>query len=472
MNESQTLLSEYGRTGSEAAFRELVARYLGLVYATALRLVGGDTHLAEDVAQLVFVDLAQRARGLSSGVMLGGWLHARTYNIALPMLRAERRRQNRERQVMCLAQNDSHDSEAALLHIASILDEAITQLGKEDRTAIILRFFERRDFSSIGVALGSSEDAARMRVSRSLDKLHLLLKRRGVSLTASALAGALSAEAATAAPVGLSASLAGAVLAHTASTGVTATLLKIGTMTKLKIGIASAFVLIGLTTSLVIQYNAQAESSARQQSLREQNDQLAQALADNERLSNLTISANRSASNLPSHELSQLRADVGLLRAKIRDLAALRDQNRLAEAAQDSRTPLQIEEVARGKYHLTETWMQAFLKYASQNQGQLPSAFSQAEPFLPRDMGEDASLASNQFEILYHGSLNSLTNDNVIVFREKNLWKLQDGDGSYKWGRHYAIADGHVDYCSSSDKSPSGSFDRYEKEHLVSQSDR
>ena len=87
-------------------------------------------------------------------------------------------------------------------------------------------------------------------------------------------------------------------------------------------------------------------------------------------------------------------------------------------------------------------------------------------------MGEDASLASNQFEILYHGSLNSLTNDNVIVFREKNLWKLQNGDGSYKWGRHYGIANGQVDYCSSSDKSPSGSFDRYEKEHLVSQSDR
>src|SRR5262245_7339405 len=153
MNDSQTLLSEYSRTGSESAFRELVERYLGLVYGTALRLVKGDAHLAEDVAQVVFIDLAQKARGLSSGVVLGGWLHARTCHIALPMLRAERRRQYREKQVMSLGQNDCHDSTADLAHIAPILDEAITQLGKEDRTAIILRFFERRDFSSIGAAL-------------------------------------------------------------------------------------------------------------------------------------------------------------------------------------------------------------------------------------------------------------------------------------------------------------------------------
>src|SRR2546427_5613099 len=47
----QTLMSEYVRTGSEPAFRELVARYLDLVYSSALRLVGGDAQFAEDVSQ-------------------------------------------------------------------------------------------------------------------------------------------------------------------------------------------------------------------------------------------------------------------------------------------------------------------------------------------------------------------------------------------------------------------------------------
>ena len=61
MTESRTLLAEYARSGSEAAFRELVNRYIGLVYGAALRLVEGDTHLAEDVAQTVFLGLARQA---------------------------------------------------------------------------------------------------------------------------------------------------------------------------------------------------------------------------------------------------------------------------------------------------------------------------------------------------------------------------------------------------------------------------
>ena len=64
MTDGQKLLAEYAATGSEAAFRELVTRYLNLVYSTAVRLVGGDTHLAEDVAQIVFADLARVARSL------------------------------------------------------------------------------------------------------------------------------------------------------------------------------------------------------------------------------------------------------------------------------------------------------------------------------------------------------------------------------------------------------------------------
>src|SRR5689334_4619166 len=128
MKDSQTLLEEYTRTGSDSAFRELVARYLGLVYSTALRLVDGDAHLAEDVAQTVFMDLAQKAGGLSSRVMLGGWLHQRTYNVAAPMMRSRRRRLSREREAAQLnaLQNESA---ADLDHVAPMLDEAITHLA-------------------------------------------------------------------------------------------------------------------------------------------------------------------------------------------------------------------------------------------------------------------------------------------------------------------------------------------------------
>ena len=119
-----------------------------------------------------------------------------------------------------------------LRELTPVLDEAINQLGVRDRTAILLRFFERRDLGSIGQAMGSSENAAQKRVSRALEKLHLLLKHRGVTLSAGALATALAGETVAAAPTGLAGSIAGTALASAAAgSGTTLTLFKILTMT-------------------------------------------------------------------------------------------------------------------------------------------------------------------------------------------------------------------------------------------------
>jgi hypothetical protein len=75
MSETSQLLAEYVDNGSETAFRELVSRYIGLVYSSALRMAGGDAHLAEDICQTVFIDLARNASKLSRDSALGGWLH-------------------------------------------------------------------------------------------------------------------------------------------------------------------------------------------------------------------------------------------------------------------------------------------------------------------------------------------------------------------------------------------------------------
>src|SRR4029077_8388761 len=138
------LLAEYATTGSEAAFRELVACYVDLVYSAAVRLVNGDTHLAQDVTQTVFADLARMARKLSREVMLGGWLHRHTCFVASKTMRGERRRRARERQSVEMNALQDH-TETGLARVAPILDEAINQLGAADRTAILLRFFERLD---------------------------------------------------------------------------------------------------------------------------------------------------------------------------------------------------------------------------------------------------------------------------------------------------------------------------------------
>src|SRR6185503_19239334 len=200
MTDSQQLLADYAAHGSETAFRELVSRYLNLVYSTALRLVGGNRQLAEDVSQTVFINLAKKASTLPASVMLGGWLHQHTFHVATKTMRSEWRRQSREREAveMNMLQDDS-----TWRQLAPLIDEAITELPSEDRSAILLRFFEQLDFRAVGKSLGSSEDAARMRVNRALEKLEALLKRRGVALSATGLGSALAAQAVTAAPAGL-----------------------------------------------------------------------------------------------------------------------------------------------------------------------------------------------------------------------------------------------------------------------------
>jgi hypothetical protein len=81
----------------------------------------------------------------------------------------------------------------------------------------LLRFYERLDFRSVGEVLGTNEAAAQKRVARALEKLHVLLKDRGVTLSIIALGTALAGEAVTAAPTGLAAGIAGAAVASAAA---------------------------------------------------------------------------------------------------------------------------------------------------------------------------------------------------------------------------------------------------------------
>ena len=112
MTDSEKLLAEYVRENSDAAFGELVSRYLNLVCSTASRLVSNDAHFAQDVTQTVFTDLARMAHALSPNVMLGGWLHHRhTCFVASKMMRAERRRRARETEAS--AMHSQHDHSAA-----------------------------------------------------------------------------------------------------------------------------------------------------------------------------------------------------------------------------------------------------------------------------------------------------------------------------------------------------------------------
>ncbi len=318
MTDSQALLVEYRRNGSDAAFRELVARFIDLVHSTALRLVAGDPHRAEDVTQTVFVDLARLARTLPREVRLGGWLHRHACFVAVNTLRGERRRQARERQAVEMNTLQNH-SGADFSQVAPLLDEAINELGEADRTAILLRFFEQQDFRTVGQVLGSNEDAARMRVTRALEKLEEFLKRRGITTTAASLGVVLAANAVQSAPVGLAAtiSIAAALAGTSIAAATTATAIKTIAMTTLQKSLIAAT--LAVVAALGI-YEARQASRLREENqslqrlqaeqLGRERDEAASKLAglrvENERL-------NRSTT-----ELLKLRAEVARLRGELK----------------------------------------------------------------------------------------------------------------------------------------------------------
>ena len=231
MIEDAELLRRYAEDRSEGAFAELVKRRVGLVYSVAVRQCGGDVHLAEDVTQKVFTDLARKAAVLAARPVLSGWLYRSAHFAASDVVRSERRRRAREEENQSMNEISTGGSGADGGQVAvdweklrPVLDEAMGELGDEDRDAVALRFFEGKSFGEIGGRLALSEEAARKRVSRGVGKLQGLLARRGVTSTEAALGLALANQAAAVVPAGLAASvtsgaLAGAGLAGAAVAG-------------------------------------------------------------------------------------------------------------------------------------------------------------------------------------------------------------------------------------------------------------
>src|SRR3954447_4123836 len=331
MTDSHQLLADYVRTRSEAAFTEVVRRYIDLVYSTAVRLTEGDTHLAEDVSQTVFLDLAHMARRISSAVMLGGWLHRHTCFVAAKMLRANRRRENRER--LSVEMNEASDfSEAHLKTVAPILDEAINALGSADREAILRRFFACEDFRAIGQALGSTEEAARKRVTRALDKLQSLLGKRGVALSAAGLGTLLLSGLVTAAPVGLAISVSSAVAGAAAGTGSAWTILNFMASAKMKAGLLGTIVAASTISSLIIHQESAARLRAAEVRLELQTNLMSQAQSELDRLSR--VAALRNGAGVKARdELLRMREDVAALRRQTNDLIVLRQDNNQLQAA-------------------------------------------------------------------------------------------------------------------------------------------
>ncbi len=253
--DDRELLRDYVEYHSEQAFSELVRRHVNLVFGTAQRIVR-DAAAAQDIVQAVFIRLANKAWTIRDGNALASWLYRATYNEACNAVRKESRRRQHETEAMIFA-DDEVATPAAWERLGPLVDEAMQRLSRVEQTAVVLRYFEGKSMEETGAALGTTEAAARMRLSRAMEKIRKHFARGGVTIGASALVLAFSTHACKAAPAALAASVAHTSLAGAGSASLAQTLWRIFTMsTKSKVILTALVMAVAAAIPLEVQREA------------------------------------------------------------------------------------------------------------------------------------------------------------------------------------------------------------------------
>jgi len=463
MTPDPELLAAYARTNSEEAFAELVRRHVNLVYSAALRQVNGDEHLARDVAQCVFTDLAGKAGSLARRESLTGWLYTSAHFAAGKIIRAETRRRDREEKFMREPTNEPAGDRAsgdAWETLRPMLDQVMHELKQADREAILLRYFENRPFAEVGTRLGLNENAARMRVERALERLRTAFARRGLATTAS-LATVLGANAVQLAPAGLAPALTAGAITGAGTT--TLTLFKIMTATKLKLALGS-LVVAGAATALVVQQQALGETRTENSRLHRQLAEL-QSAADN--VSHQPAAGSPKLTDDQFNELLKLRGEISVLRQQTGELAQARqtiqDTARRLKSAEDKAQALAsaVNKFSAYESETVNAMKQAGLAmrmYANDHGDQCATNMDQLLPFLggKYQMG---AIDLGGFEFVNAGTV-SLQHPDMVEMRERLARQAPDGT----WSRIYGLADGSVQRATSND----GNFEAWEKVNTYS----
>ena len=320
----ENYLRAWAERADETAFRALVGRYAGFIYGAALRRVG-DAGLAEEITQDVFARLSQNAARLVGHPAISGWLHRAAMLLALDRLRRRRRAEHRIAQLSQMHTPSADPLAEALPH----LDEALDQLATRDREVLVLHFFERLTFPEIATRLGGSADAARMRTNRALSALSATLRKKGVTLSVTALSSGLGSTFAQAAPASF-AIIPAALLGAGKVSALSVIFHALQTMKTAKAAALTALALV-LATPLIFQQQQIAAAEARLALLE---DQRATLTAPKERDSIATpdsVPTARKSGGLDLKQLGEDALDGGVFALRrIHSAIARLDNNNLA----------------------------------------------------------------------------------------------------------------------------------------------
>jgi RNA polymerase sigma factor (sigma-70 family) len=334
------LVQEYAQSNSEQAFATLVSQHVNLVYSVAIRQVR-DPHLAEEITQSVFIILAEKAKSLGPKTILSSWLCRTARYVSANTLSIQRRRQFREQKAHM--ESILNEPEPGVWkQIAPLLDDALNRLGEKEHDAVVLRFFDGKELKQVGAAMGITEDAARMRVNRGVERLRDFFTKRGMTLSATAIAGGIAANSIQAAPAGLAATITAVALAGTTITTTTAIIAATKTiaMTTLQKTVISTALAVAVGTGIYTARQAvdlRDKNQTLQQERASLTEQVQQLQGERDRATNRLDSMAEEIAQIKNHnsELLRLRGEVARLRRESQELAKLKSGGALGNPASE-----------------------------------------------------------------------------------------------------------------------------------------
>jgi RNA polymerase sigma factor (sigma-70 family) len=191
----------------ERGFELLLQRHGPMVLSVCKRVLGSHQD-AEDAFQATFLVLARKAGSIRPREMVGNWLYGVACKTALRARSLLAKRQAREKQMNPLPEPEAPAPDS-WPEVQQVLDEELSRLSDKYRAPIILCDLEDKSQKEAAQRLGLPEGTLSSRLSRGRAMLAKRLARRGVTLSAGALAAMLSPKGVSA---GVPAALASATL--------------------------------------------------------------------------------------------------------------------------------------------------------------------------------------------------------------------------------------------------------------------
>jgi RNA polymerase sigma factor (sigma-70 family) len=193
------LLERFLTQKDETAFEALVRRHGPMVLGVCRRVLG-DPDAAEDAFQATFLVFVRKAAAIARRERLGNWLYGVAFHTARAARAASGRRRAKEAKAMPRPQFPEDESWQELL---PVLDEELSRLPDKYRTPILLCDLQEKSRRDAARELGLPEGTLSSRLARARALLARRFARRGLTLSAGALAAGLGREAAAALPAAL-----------------------------------------------------------------------------------------------------------------------------------------------------------------------------------------------------------------------------------------------------------------------------